>query len=1152
MIQLWYSNYLERLVDAFVACAFARDSDPLDTRLVVVPNRNIETYLKLEVARREGISANVEYMFLNRFLTRLLGAEIKFLDREMVRGLLLDEILSTERPLPELDFYLDAARDHDDRDRRAFQVADRLARFFEEYELSRPQMIEAWATHTILEEEPFKSTEAWQRELWLRIFGPEGKVEEIRQAHSSVQVMRLGEFLSKVANGAPPLGQPIHFFGLSYLAKQYYRVIEGLSSENLVYLYTLNPCMEFWEDLPSEWKVRRAQRFQKRARSMPMLNLRNEANIRVGEEEDPIPLRLWGEPGRDHIRFLNQLTECDFEPLFEDPMDSGDSLLHQIQHDIYARNAVQTIQRRPWDPSFVVLECPTLEREVEIVASEIWRVIQEEEEKGNTLNFNDFAVVVNPEDREAYQAHIRAIFRDTWNIPHNIIDISASKNRRFLEGVDLLLKLPFGEFRRDELLRLLTHPNVMARAPEARPQDWKRWVDDLHILYGGDQSDLEHTYIKKALYHWDQGLRRLSLGVLMHNDTEDLRVFSGEQEWVPYSTSPSEMKSVASFVRAARELISKSREFAEAEHPLKVWYTLVAEWIRASLHCVDEDDEMDMSRVLRTIDDLEDRELSTRPVSYRVALDSIDAALENLEISRGQYLAEGVVVSSFVPMRPIPFKVVFILGLGERNFPRMDTRSPLDLRWARSEEFDHFSSRRNDEYMFLETMISTRERLYLSYVSRNSHTGEEMMPSSVVRELDFMLKRYYLNEDEFEKVHRKHPLRRFDPAYFRGDPKFINVHPEALREAKTLALRSAGAARNAPEVAELLGFVDLPERPEWREEVTISIRQIRRFLENPLQGTAEFFLGLRSGSDEDIFAVETEHFSTPGAWVRRELSAILLEAWTRQGADLKEADLENLFDEHARVQELCGQIPTGIFLKANRQKHLRKMQQWLNNLEILEISTAEKPEVWHFGRDRERRVKVNFSDPVEFQVPGEPPLKVILSGKTGPVLPKSGVSLTLNNASGLGSWNSEYQFLSGFLDYMVLLATGRVEAERWRVVVNGNDIATTSNVREFVFRDADEARDEALNWLHGIFRSMVSGVHTYQFPADAALDQGLRSGKWAKPFDRIVRNSKLNWGPIKDPKDQRLYRIPSDDEVADLIEARLGPYFKSRQDPDAW
>src|SRR5690606_12435410 len=133
----------------------------------------------------------------------------------------------------------------------------------------------------------------------------------------------------------------------------------------------------------------------------------------------------------------------------------------QIQHDIYARNAVQTIQRRPWDPSFVVLECPTLEREVEIVASEIWRVIQEEEEKGNTLNFNDFAVVVNPEDREAYQAHIRAIFRDTWNIPHNIIDISASKNRRFLEGVDLLLKLPFGEFRRDELLRLLTHPNVM-------------------------------------------------------------------------------------------------------------------------------------------------------------------------------------------------------------------------------------------------------------------------------------------------------------------------------------------------------------------------------------------------------------------------------------------------------------------------------------------------------------------------------------------------------------------------------------------------------------------------------------------------------------------------------------------------------------------
>jgi len=1141
MIHLWYSNYLERLVDALTEQAFGDACDPLEPRMVVVPNRNLETYLKLEVSRQRGIIANVEFLFLNTFLKRLLPSDVHLLDREMVRGLLLDQILEPEgAPVDEVESYLSVAADPQDRDRRAFQLADQLARFFEEYELSRPQMVGMWPHGTFLTEEPFAGTERWQRELWLRVFGPEGSVARMG---SEVPVLRIGQFLDSAVTLSHKLNREVHFFGLSYLARQYYQVIERLAQNTDVHIYALNPCMEYWEDLPSEWRLRRAKQFQKRAQVQPALGLRDEADTLFGEEEDPEPLRLWGQPGRDHVRFLNTLTDSDFMPLFQDPLEDGDTLLHRIQHDIYARQPTHETKPAPYDDSLVVLECPTIQREVEIIASEIWRVMRDFSETGNELNFNDIAVIINPAHRDAYQSHIRAVFRDTWSIPHNVIDITASSNRRFLEGVKLLLELPFGDFKRDQLLRLLTHPNVLADSPDVRPEEWIRWVDELNILYGADASDMEGTYIKREVFHWDQGIKRLVLGAFMESDLDSPRLFGKGTEYIPHSTSPSELGSVTKLVRLTRKLITRARELTSQRQPLRDWYREVADWIRETLKGLDEDDEMDATRVLRAIDGLQERELSTSAVSYRVALDSVNATLANLEVTRGQYLAEGVVVSSFIPMRPIPFKVVFITGMGEREFPRMDVRSPLDLRWARSEQFDNFSSRRNDEYMFLETLISTRDRLYLSYVARNSHTGEEMMPSSVLREIDFMLRRYYLCKEDFERVHRKHPLRRFDPRYFSGDPDLLNVHPEALREAKTLALRASGIDPTSPELFDLLGEIELPDSQVFDDDVTISIRQIRRFLENPLQGTSEFFLGLSAFDEEDVFGVETENFVPPDSFTRRTLKDLFVGSWKRFGGVLTFENLEEHFQEFMRIEELRGDVPTGIFLDSSRRRHLRTMNTWLHNFQQLEIDLGEDPVVFNFGRDRERHAAVQFAESPTFEIENaHGKVKISISGKTAPMLVKSRVSVALGLGSDLGRWNNEYLFVPGFLDYAVLLATGHIEPGDWRVFVNGSSFADKRNLRTFERLE----KDEAYEWLLGLFDAMLSGVHAYQFPADAALDHAFRDPKWPKPFDRIARGTRLKWGPIQNPTDEQAYRVPSGDELERLVSHRFGPYLNAR------
>ncbi len=149
MIRLVYSNATEQLLDALAATIAdeRRDAGPLEPVRIVVPNANIETYLKLGLAERAGIAANLEITFLRRFLARIAEralAPARAVDVEHVEGCLLaifhDQSRLADPELAPVRAYLRAAGDGADAvDRRRCQLAATLARLFDEYASSRAQ-----------------------------------------------------------------------------------------------------------------------------------------------------------------------------------------------------------------------------------------------------------------------------------------------------------------------------------------------------------------------------------------------------------------------------------------------------------------------------------------------------------------------------------------------------------------------------------------------------------------------------------------------------------------------------------------------------------------------------------------------------------------------------------------------------------------------------------------------------------------------------------------------------------------------------------------------------------------------------------------------------------------------------------------------------
>jgi exodeoxyribonuclease V gamma subunit len=573
--------------------------------------------------------------------------------------------------------------------------------------------------------------------------------------------MTLSELVAEASGRFDPAGRALHVFGLSYMAPGYHRMLAALARTREVRIYTLNPCREFWEDVETAGELRRRLRrsggaFPRRAEArQPGLALDDDP-LGLTSEGEMLALRLWGRPGRENVRLLNQLTDGDFEGRFaaaDRRQGPPGTLLERLQRDVVDRVARSEPPALTSDGSVAVLRCPGLRRELEVVAGEIWRLVRADP----GLELRDIAVVVPEGRKELYLPQVAAVFGEACELPHSVVDLPVGGRHRLGEAALMLLALPTGSFSRSELLPLLTHPSLMARFPEASPSHWLRLCDELGIVHGADHRDHAGTYIDRDLLNWDQGLRRLALGALMAGPRsgDETPVRLGEDHYLPADLPPDAARSALDFALLARSLLADARfaaghpasdgEGPPARRPLPEWLELIRSLWSSYLIPADDEEQALLVRCLAVLDELEEVQIVGRDgvqaVPYEVAAELAERALGGLGGARGQYLARGVQVASFLPMRAIPFRVIFVLGLGHGMFPAAVRRPELDLRQARRAPGD-VSPREQDLYLFLETLLSARERLVLSYVARDELTGEPLPPSSVLLELRELLAAY--------------------------------------------------------------------------------------------------------------------------------------------------------------------------------------------------------------------------------------------------------------------------------------------------------------------------------------------------------------------------------------------------------------------------
>jgi exodeoxyribonuclease V gamma subunit len=1126
VLELHVSNSLEELAGILAARIRSADKGLFESTTIVVPNATVRAYTQLEIARRLGIAANLNFVFLNRFFAELVPQvdreRVRVLDRDVLRSLLLG-LLADEafvgRPvlLPVREYLAAGGTDGDVVDRRRFQLASQVGELFADYALMRPELLDAWREGTTLPESHTQATtEAWEREIWLALFGEGGRIAELAEGKGRITWLLAPQIVEKLTVENLAVPTDLHVFGFATFAPVYHRLFLDLAMRREITVYAFSP----------------------------------------GSALDGARLGRFGNPAREHVQIWKD-RGVEAQPRFVRP--EGATLLDRLKRELLGEKRAPS--KIAPDGSIRILACPSVAREVEIVASEIWELVGAASSKGRKLRFNEIAILLAGSDEDAYRSQIASVLPQAHEIPLGSAALFRPMENRAIEAVRLLLALPLGTFKRDELLRLLTHPNVLALAPDVDPAKWLAWCEELEILRGADRADIAPTYVRGDLHSWDQGLKRLALGAFMSGERsgDESFVRIGDEDYLPLDHAQDELSSAGSLVLLARALIADARSAREGEHTLTEWARFLQHLVSGYLAPSEDDEEQLLAIASRRVRRLEDLDLDGRPVSYRIAYELALAELGTLGESRGRDLTEGVVVAPLLSGRPIPFKAVFILGLAEGSFPAPRRADVLDLR-ATARLPGDVSPDERDRQTFLETLVATRERLTLSYVARDATTGEKLAPSSVIREVEAALAPH-LDEDGLRALTVHHELRRYDPVYFnpplgtRKSPA-CNV-PEAFREAQVRALRkhrkSASANDTARSLLETLpptsrsGMGDLlgvapsfPANGKASDPIRVSIRALQGFLMSPLQGWAERRLGLRRDvEDEDVLLRESEVFEPSALDETVFLRNVMADTLTR-GGDLKKA-LPAIHAEHTRRAELRGTLPTGVFLEVTNHTYERILEQWRSNL-VAALTAAELAGLapHRFGSADDLGASDVLRPPVIVQLDAPQRLRVEITGRTGAILPGASGSVVLVAKEEA----AEKHVLSGFLDHMLLAAAGFACAAKTFRVFAIPAAYGAARASEHAFRPFSPA--DAHAYLEALVADYLGGNHDYLLAMEPVLEFLQNPNNRYSLEDKIVwwrdhsrRKSSDAWGPIRDPES---YGPPPDAEL--LARRRLGPYVE--------
>lgn len=849
MLQIYHSNQLKihkELISNLIK------SDPLDNpfeqEIILVQSPGMSQWLQIELAQSLGIAANISFLLPATFIWNMFTQVLPDIPKESAfsKGAMTWKLMTIlPSLLHELEFeplrqYLNG----DTGKRKLHQLSGRIADLFDQYLVYRSQWLESWHKNQLIE--GLSYNQQWQKILWLALIEYTKKLNQPKWHWLNLYQQFMQSLQFNVSSHIT-LPKRIFICGNGTLPPVYLQALNALGQHIDIHLMFINPCRYYWGDIQSyAFLAKLEQRKLKDYHNQDEITYfkRNSSPDTLfnqqGEQFLTNPLLAsWGKLGRDNFYFLSQLEQSNEIAAFVDLPTN--SLLNQVQRDILNledhaqlglteasyKNSFFKRQLSKQDKSLTFHSCHSPQREVEVLQDYLLRLFEEE----STLTPKDIIVMVA--DIDSYAPYIQAVFSHISierQLPFSILDRKARQVHPILAAFILLFDLPQSRFTTEQVLALLEVP-ALARRFSIYDDELlllRRWINESGIRWGLNDENIAMLDLPVTGKNtWAFGLNRMLLGYAMDSHTGIWNKI------LPYDECAGLSAQLAGQLATFIDSLTNWRTILNQERKLSEWLPLC----QCLLNAFFESDEQIESIFIFILQQWK-KTIETGIVGkyedivpLSLIRDELVTCFDNEKISQ-RYFTGAINFCTLIPLRSIPFKVVCLLGMNDRTYPRSIPPLGFDL-MAEQLQYGDRNRRDDDRYLFLEALNSASQLFYLSYIGHAMSDNQSQYPSVLVNELlNYISQSFCLKGDELLNVDnsadrvKKHLITKHTRVPFATE----NYLPNSIHQSYATEWLAAAKKKGNPPAEFCTSLA-----PRLEHENEILLEQLISFYRHPIR-----------------------------------------------------------------------------------------------------------------------------------------------------------------------------------------------------------------------------------------------------------------------------------------------------------------------------
>ncbi len=717
MLNLYKSNKIE--VISGLLAEELKISPPLITENleIAVPNYFLGKWLSEQITIKNKISALYEFKTISSYTESLLinffpGIDMGLWNFESIKwGIIdsLEELNSFNESFPLrnwLNKYLDNKKIIDG---DLYNLTKKIANNFIDYLIFRPEMIAEWNRSEINSINLFKnlnSDQFWQPILYKLL---EKKISEKPSCLYMIEVIKN---LRKIKNLQIKVPKQIYIISDNNLSKLHINFYSELSKFTKVNLYLLSAGDDFWNRINCLEGKLEFDNFESK------LNL-NKTNIEkiFGKFGANFQKLIEENINKEGINLKNNLIYIDPTTNFNDKKDIP--LLNQIQKKLIDNNSNDFILNE-WDDSILFCEHFNQNSQLEYIRNKVIEIINSSE----NIKYSDIAVL-SPQTNQI-KPYLRYIFNnelingekipyffiddDNYDFPDIykfLIDITEIANEKItLEKIDYILSkkvtqniFDFDISEKDEIIFLLTKVGF-------------HWGLDANERLGEEKNTLEWC------------INRITLGLIYEKEV-NLGIFN---------LQPFSLKNISLDLNKWVKLLLDFKKYINllrGSFSYSSWVEKI-KFILKSISYSNANFNLEISEINRILDNHEIPLVPDDFILLNVFREILISCINEAKYQSKSHINK-ILVSDIENSRHIPHKVIFLIDMNSVNYPKLSKNENINLLNNKYHLGDPSVFER-EKYLFLELLISCREKFIVSWV-KNDKNNKKLDVSFPIKEL---------------------------------------------------------------------------------------------------------------------------------------------------------------------------------------------------------------------------------------------------------------------------------------------------------------------------------------------------------------------------------------------------------------------------------